>query len=96
MTLLNGELNVLRIKILPPDDDHVLESSGDIAFSIFDKAEVARAQERPFSSIRQPRMKGLLCLEWAIPVTFSDGSSRRPDFADGVKVDIQPDAQDRR
>ena len=96
MTLLHGELDVLRIKILPSDDDHVLESSGDVAFSFLDKAEVAGAQERPFAGIRQPRVKGLLRLEWAIPVTFSDGLSRRPDFADSIGCDIQPDAQDRR
>src|SRR5262245_57826462 len=49
VAFLHRQFDVLRIMVQSPDDDDVLETSGHKEFAIFQKSQVARAQERPLA-----------------------------------------------
>src|SRR5205085_6857715 len=50
-TALHGRFDIVRIIVLPSDDNQFFETAGDEERAVSDKAEVARAQEWPLISV---------------------------------------------
>ena len=84
MRELNGQLDILRIVVDSPDDDEVLETSGDITLAAADEAEVAGAEEWPFARLQEPRFEGFSRLLGFAPVPLRDARPRDPDLANPV------------
>ena len=44
MALLDGQFDIVRIKVAAGDDDEILETAGDEQFAIFQESQVAGAE----------------------------------------------------
>ena len=86
MGLLHGPLDVLRVVIRPPDDDHVLEPPDHEELAIPEESQVSGAEEGAGSSPGEGGTEGLLTLVGALPVTLRHGRIRDPDLADLVRA----------
>src|SRR5689334_20152325 len=82
MATLNTQLNVLRVVIQPADDDQILQSSGNEAFSVGKKTKIAGAQEGTIAGICEVSAEGLFCLLYVVPVAGSDACTLKPNLAD--------------
>ena len=76
--------DVLRIIVLPSDDDDVLDATGDEQLTIFDEPKVACAKERSLAGVGQVSLKGLASLFDAIVVPSCYAWPGYPDLSDAV------------
>ena len=59
---MQSRFDVLRIIVLPSDDDEVFNATGDEQLTVFDEPKIACAKERPLAGIGQVGLKGPECL----------------------------------
>src|SRR4051812_25438985 len=85
MALFDCQLDVLRMIVAAGDDDQVAHSARDVKLSIEQETEIARAQERTFTSVRKAGVKPCLGLVRTIPVTERDTRPADPYLANSIR-----------
>ena len=73
-------LDVLRVEVVATDDQHVLQTAGDVQLTPSDETQVARAQPGTASALDEGLGRGL----GITPVALGDARPGGPDFADAV------------
>src|SRR3712207_3228000 len=81
MTLLDGQLDVLRIMVATTNNDQILEPPGHKKLVIVEKAEVAGSQKWTCAGIGQMRAKCLLRRFGLAPVPLRHAGTCHPNFA---------------
>ena len=81
MTILDGVLDVLGIKIAATNNDQILQASRNKELSIMEEAQVTGPQIRSFFR-RQSRLKVAAGLYRTVPITTSDTWTGNPNFPD--------------
>src|SRR5262249_46449224 len=79
-----AELDVLRVVVLPADDDLVLDPPGHEQFVAVEKAEIASPKERAFD-ITTSRAKHLLGVFRTMPIALRHRVPADPNLADPSK-----------
>jgi hypothetical protein len=82
---LGAQLEVLRVVLLPPDDDHVFQTTGDNHPAVTEKAEIAGAEERSIAALGEPGAERLGRERRLAPVSMGDARAGDPDLADAVR-----------
>ena len=81
---LDRRLDVLREQVATGEDDHLLETSGDVELTVAEEAEIPGAQERSLAGVGEARSKRLVAAVVTSPVTARDARAAHPDLADPV------------
>src|SRR5208282_1015287 len=81
---LHNVLNVVRVIILPAENNHVLDAAADVEFAVVDESYVAGPKVAVVigSIVHEPRAKLLQSQFRIIPVTLALTASGDPNFAD--------------
>ena len=81
---LHHVLDILRVIVLPAENDHVLDAAADEEFAVVEESHVAGAKVAIVigAVVHQPRMKLLQRQFRIIPVTQALAVSGDPDLAD--------------
>src|ERR1700689_2652974 len=83
MTSLCGKFNVMRVMVLPVNNNEVLDASGDVELAVSHETEVAGSKKRPFSA-GECGAKGLFGFFWPPPIPQRNVGARNPDFSDAA------------
>ncbi len=89
VTLLAGQLEVLRIKIASAQDDQVLEPAGHHQLAVKQITEIAGAQEGADTG-RGFRLEHFGGNRWLLPIALRHARTCDPDFADAVSRERLP------
>ena len=85
MTTFHRQFNILRVMILPRDDDQIFQAPGDKEFAVLQEAEVPGAQKRAFPCLCQLGLKAPLRFLGSVPVPLGDARTCYPDFSHFVR-----------
>src|SRR2546428_1589131 len=85
MTLFDSQFDILGIMVAAPDDNQVLEPTGDEQFIVLKKAQVSSAQKWTFARICQIGVERTLCLFRLLPVALGDAGTADPNLADLIR-----------
>src|SRR5579863_1023604 len=80
MTALGGEFDVMRVVVLPVDNDEILEASGDIKLAIPHETQVAGSKKWSVAA-GEHGPKGFFGFFWPSPITQRNVWARDPDFS---------------
>ncbi len=78
---LDRLFDVLRISVHTADDNHVLQTAGNIQLAIMQEPKVTRTQKRPLA-ISGHAAESLLGRSQRLPIPLADRRALNPDFAD--------------
>src|SRR5580704_4692 len=80
VTLLGGELDVLRVMIEPANDDEILDASGDIEAASVEEPQITGAQKTPLIRIGKPRAEDSPGFVGVPPVPAADAPAVDPNL----------------
>ncbi len=89
--LLDDVLNVMRVIVLPAENNHVLDAAADVEFAVVEESQVAGAKVAVVigSIVHQPRAELLQSQFGIIPVASALAASGNPDFADALWLESE-------
>jgi len=70
--LFDGQLDVLRVMIESPNNDHVFETPGDKEFAILEETEITGTQEAASVGICKMSLKNTIRLDRIVPIALRD------------------------
>src|SRR5580698_10129926 len=83
MAALGRKFQVVRVIVLPADNDQILDAPGNVKLPSAQEAEIPRTKKRAFAA-RELGVKRFFRFFWTPPVSGSHARARYPDFADSV------------